>query len=119
MRFQNNEFINNRFGAFLIGGDNDEILNNKIHGGFEEYTGCGQVHCFGYAFYVFGGSNNSFAGNEIYDVASWVFHIYSSLSNIEWPHDNIVRNNIIHEFGFGDPRADGYSALFGSTQRCL
>ena len=61
VRFQNNEFVNNRFGAFYMAGDNIEVLNNKIHGGFEEYTGCG---CFGYAFYV-EGSNNLFAGNEI------------------------------------------------------
>src|SRR5262249_49578794 len=88
-----------------IAGDNIEIVNNRIHGGFQEYTDCGQVHCFDYAFYV-EGSNNLFTDNEIYDVASWVFHIYSSLQNV-WPHDNIVRNNIIHDFGFGDSRADG------------
>jgi len=120
VRFQNNEFINNRFGAFEIGGDYNEVVNNKIHGGFEEYEGCGQVHCFGYPFYI-EGSNNLFAGNEIYDVASWVFHIYSSLPNT-WPHDNIVRNNIIHDFGFGDSRADGIllssgprNAAYGNT----
>ncbi len=106
VRFQNNEFINNRNGAFFITGENVEVVKNKIHGGFEESTGCGQIHCFGYAFYV-GGSNNLFAQNEIYDVASWVFHIYSGYPNYSGPHDNIVRNNIIHDFGYGDWRANG------------
>ena len=103
VRFQNNEFINNPYGAFFIAGTNIEVVNNKIHGGFEEFTGCGQVHCFEYAFYVTG-SNNYFSRNEIYDVASWVFHIYNYNG---WPHDNIVDGNTIHDFGFGDPRADG------------
>ena len=106
VRFQNNEFINNRYGTFLIGGDYNEFVNNKVHGGFEEYTGCGQVHCFGYAFYVIG-SNNLFSGNEIYDVASWVFHIYDNEQRDGGPHDNIVQNNTIHDFGFGDRRANG------------
>jgi parallel beta-helix repeat protein len=106
LRFQNNEFINNRGGGFLIGGDNIEVVNNSIHGGVEEYTACGQVHCFGYAFYV-GGSNNLFAENEIYEMASWVFHIYNSSPDTTRPHDNIVRNNVIHDFGYGDPRANG------------
>jgi parallel beta-helix repeat protein len=105
VRFQNNEFINNRFGAFFIGGDNIEVINNKIHGGFEEFTGCGQVHCFDYPFYV-AGSNNLFSGNEIYDVASWVFHIYNGYEG-RLAHDNIVQNNTIHDFGYGDNRADG------------
>ena len=105
VRFQNNEFINNRYGTFFISGSNIEVVNNKIHGGFEEYTGCGQIHCFGYAFYVTG-SNNLFSGNEIYDVASWVFHIYEYAPHNGGPHDNIVEGNTIHDFGFGDPRAD-------------
>lgn len=106
VRFQNNEFVNNHSGTFLISGDRNEILKNTVHGGFQEFTDCGQVHCFGYAFYVFGGASyNLLAENEIYDVASWVFHIYNSGSNS--PHDNTVRNNLIHDFGYGDPRANG------------
>src|SRR5262249_4440680 len=67
VRFQNNQFINNTYGGFFIGGHHVEIVNNKIHGGFQEHSGCGQVHCFGYAFYVESG-DNLFDGNEIYDV---------------------------------------------------
>ena len=88
VRFQNNEFINNRFGAFQMEVTIFKLFDNKVHGGFEEFTGCGQVHCLGYAFYV-GGSNNVFVGNEMYDVASWVFHIYNARPNTIIPHDNI------------------------------
>ena len=115
IRFQNNEFINNTYGGFFIDGHNVEILDNKIHGGFQEFWGCGQGHCFGYAFYVTSG-NNLFDGNEIYDVSSWAFHIYNH-SNFEDAHDNIVRNNIIHDFGYGDERANGILASSGADNQ--
>ena len=55
-------------------------------------------------------SNNVFSGNEIYDVASWAFHIYNGD-----PHDNIVESNTIHDFGFGDPRANGILLSSGAA----
>ena len=103
VRFQNNELINNRFGGFFVSGNNIEVVNNRVHGGFEEWAGCGQEHCFGYAFYV-EGSNNLFSGNQIDDVPSWVFHVYNYYGSA---HYNIVESNTIHTFGFGDHRADG------------
>jgi parallel beta-helix repeat protein len=106
IRLQNNEFINNRFGGFFIAGHHIEVVSNKLHGGFEEFFDCGQVHCFGYAFYV-AGSNNLFSHNEIFDVASWVFHIYDGNQRNGGPSDNVVQNNSIHDFGYGDKRADG------------
>ncbi len=112
IRFQNNEFINNMYGGFFITGHNVEILDNKIHGGFQEFWGCGQVHCFGYPFYVASG-NNLFDRNEIYDVSSWAFHIYNQ-PHSESAHDNVVRNNIIHDFGYGDDRANGILASSGA-----
>ena len=103
VRFQNNDLINNRFGGFFVSGNNIEVVNNRVHGGFEEWAGCGQEHCFGYAFYV-EGSNNLFSGNQIDDVPSWVFHVYNYYGSA---HYNIVESNTIHTFGFGDHRADG------------
>jgi parallel beta-helix repeat protein len=113
VRFQNNTFVNNRSGGFIITGHNVEILNNTVHGGFVEFSGCGQIHCFDYAFYVVG-ANNLFDGNEIYDVPSWVFHVYSPATEIGIPHSNIIRNNVIHDFGFGDERADGILVSSGA-----
>jgi parallel beta-helix repeat protein len=113
VRFQNNTFVNNRSGGFIITGHNVEILNNTVHGGFVEFDGCGQVHCFEYAFYVVG-ANNIFEGNEIYDVPSWVFHLYAQPPLNGGPHSNIIRNNVIHDYGFGDPRANGILASSGA-----
>jgi parallel beta-helix repeat protein len=78
-----------------------------------EYGDCGQIHCFHYAFYV-GGANNLFDGNEIYDVPSWVFHVYWDTSQNGGPHSNIIRNNVIHDFGYGDDRAAGILASSGA-----
>ncbi len=78
---------------------NNEILNNKIHGGaFDCSGGLGGNLCYGI---YMEGSNTLIEGNEWYDLPSWAIHGYPSLSN------NIIRQNIIHDFGSGDSRSSG------------
>ena len=113
VRFQNNEFINNRFGGFLIGGHDVEIVNNKMHGGVsKKIVIAGRCTVLAMRFYV-GGGNNLFDGNELYDVPSWVFHIYNYYDSGN-AHGNLVQNNIIHDFGYGDDRANGILASSGA-----
>ena len=99
LRFQNNSLINNKTCGFLGGGQYNEIVNNKIHGGgFNAVYTAGGAYC--YPLY-FSGTNSLIEGNEIYDFPSWGLHGYPGLQN------NIIRNNIIHDFGWGDDRSSG------------
>ena len=100
LRFTNNEFINNDYGSGMYVGNSQylQILNNKIHGGQWNEVG------FSHALYL-EGSNNLIDGNELYDLAAYGIHIYSS-SGLT-PNNNTIRNNIIRDFGLKRPVASG------------
>lgn len=113
IRFQNNELINNaRTHAIMIGrfSNNNEILNNRIYGGaFDCSAGSGGNLCYGI---YMQGSNNMIDGNEIYNFPSWGIHGYSGY--VEKPNSNIIRKNIIHDFGSGDSRSSGILIYVGN-----
>ena len=100
VRLQNNEFINSvisantDLNALFIGrfSTNDEILNNRIHG----------LVGGAYPLYI-QGQNNLFEGNELYNFLSFGFHLYSGYP--EQPNGNIIRKNIVHDFGSAVPAA--------------
>ena len=58
------------------------------------------------------GSNNIIDGNEIYNFPSWGIHGYSGY--VEKPNSNIIRKNIIHDFGSGDSRSSGILIYVGN-----
>ena len=48
------------------------------------------------------------------DVPSWVFHVYWDTPQNGGAHSNIIRNNVIHDFGYDDDRAAGILASSGA-----
>lgn len=118
VRLQNNSFVNNlRTHAIIVGrfSHNNEILTNSIHGGTWTYTGAGSAYT--YPLYV-EGSDNLIDGNDLYDFPSWGYHGYSS--DPPYPSRNIIRNNKIHDYGFGDPtRASGVLVYSGDASQVL
>lgn len=113
LRFQNNELIGNaRTHGILIGrfSHHSEILGNKIHsGGFVCTGGSGGNFC--YPMYV-QGSNLLIDGNELYDFPSYGIHGYSGYA--ELPNNNRITNNKIHDYGWGDSRANGVLVYNGN-----
>jgi hypothetical protein len=122
VRLQNNEFINSgTSNTFFVGqySHNVEFINNKIHGGFIAGSGCGQISCYAYPIY-WQGSDGLIEGNEIYDFPSWGIHmyLYAAYQGGSFPNNNIIRNNKIHDFGFGDPaRSNGILVSTGNNNQ--
>ena len=100
IRFTNLDIINTaNWNAIYTGfGQNIEIVNNRIHDGAMLPTG------FGHAIYI-EGSNNLVEGNEMYNLVAYGVHVYSSIGGN--PSNNIIRNNIVHDFGLKRPVAAG------------
>ena len=89
-------------GAILIGSNDNEFINLKVHGGGTD-GGCG-TPCASYAFYI-AGDNNLIENSDMYEVSMAGVHIYSSSGS---PDNNIVRNNRIHDITrSGDTRMWG------------
>jgi hypothetical protein len=104
VRFTNNDVkdtaTNNAFGS--VTGSNLEFLNNKIHGGAFAIPG-GSGGDYGYAIYA-SGANMLFARNEVYSIPSWGIHLFSQN---DCPDGATIHSNVIHDFGFVDPRGVG------------
>lgn len=110
--FQNNELINNDK-AHGIGisrfTNNLQITNNKIHGGLWEDPQYTSGAANTYPVYH-SGSSSLFVGNEIYDFTAHALQLYSGYSSTD-VHDNIVRNNYIHDFGSDPAKSGGWAIL--------
>jgi len=98
IQISNSNLINNHAGGLLgssrtgAAGTDLRFINNKVHGGpFDCGGSLGGDFC--YPIY-YGGANSIFEGNELYHFPSYGFHIY----NHGTPQNNIVRNNLIHDF---------------------
>jgi len=127
IRIINGEVVNLPDGWFTSNsGDSNEVSGMKIHGNYKASlllsggTGCGQATCWGYPFY-WNGSNNIIKNNEIYDVPSWVVHLYcAGLAYCNNPNSTIVSGNNIHDYGYGDPsRASGVVVWQGNANQVV
>lgn len=117
VRFRNCEWINNqRTHAVFVGrfSHHNELITNLIHGGAWTYTLAGSAFC--YPIYN-EGSDGLFDGNELYDFPSWGYHAYSS--NAPSPSRNVYRNNRVHDYGFGDVRANGVLISSGDANQVV
>lgn len=139
IRLINNDIVNAPNGMFIFVGDKAsdfQLINNKIHDSFPENsngrgaggTGCGQSSCWGYPMY-WTASGGLIEGNEIYNFPSYGIHMYKNIiSGPPFPSNNVIRNNIIHDFstsywptappgalGPGDPRGCGILPTSGSN----
>ena len=131
IRITNSELVNAPDGYFVFVSANDvQFINNKLHDSYAfntSYlgggTGCNQSICWGYPFY-WAASGGLIEGNEIYNFPSFGIHMYCGSCS---PSNNIIRNNIIHNFsttywptpppgaiGSGDPRGAGI-IVYGSN----
>lgn len=127
IKILNGEAINLPDGWFTSNsGDSNEISKMIIHDSYKASsynsgsTNCGQPTCWGYAFY-WNGNNNIIKDNEIYNVPSWVVHLYcSGPAYCNNPNGTIVSGNKIHDYGYGDAsRANGVLVSQGNANQVL
>lgn len=106
IRLTNLDIVNttNWSGIYTGYSGNLEILNNKIHDGTFLPSG------FGHALYI-EGSDNLIEGNELYNLAAFGVHNYSTAGN---PSNNIVRKNKVYNFGLQRETATGILLTSGS-----
>jgi hypothetical protein len=106
-------------------GDDNEVSGMVMHDYFaaSSYlsggTGCAQAVCWGYPFY-WNGLRNKITNNHVYNVPSWVVHLYCYAGYCTAPTETLVQDNNIHDFGSGDPtRANGILVYNGNANRVI
>lgn len=93
IRLENNEITRTSGNGMLVGAHGTDLINNHFHDigkGSDSYavyytTGFGLIE-----------------GNHIHDIARYPIHAYSQIGSL---HDNIIRNNVIHDYGINLPAA--------------
>jgi hypothetical protein len=126
IRILNGEVKNLPDGWFSSANGNDnEVSGMVIHDSFPASaylsggTKCAQIACWGYPFY-WNGLRNQILRNHVYNVPSWIVHLYCGAGGCTGPNETLVQDNNFHDFGDGDPtRANGILVYNGNANRVI
>jgi len=127
IKVSNGKIKNLADGWFSQNQGNDNELSGMKGGGYykgSSYlsggTGCEQATCWGY-FAYWNGLRNKIIGNEVYDIPSWVVHLYCySPAYCNRPTETLVKDNNFHDYGFGDSgRASGILVASGDANQVI